>query len=103
MLADLGARTQYDGGGNVLAKSPMGDGESGSFDHVGVAEQRLLDFGGRDLLPSPIDDVLDTADNEEISVPVQVSEVAGSEPAVPKRGFCSGDIIVISPGDGGAA
>ena len=79
----------------------MGDGEGGSFDHIRVAKQCLFDLGGRDLLPSALDDILDSANNEEISVPVQISEVAGSEPAVPKRGFRSCRIIVIPLRDGG--
>ena len=68
VCADLGVLTQYDGGGDVLAKSPMEDRESGGFDHVWVAQQRLFDLGGRDLLPSSIDDLLDSANNEEVSV-----------------------------------
>ncbi len=67
----------------------MGDGEGGSFDHIGVAKQRLFDFGWRDLLSSALDNILDFANNEEIAVAVEISEVAGSEPAVPKRVFCS--------------
>ena len=77
LRADLGARTQDHSGGDVLAKSLMGYGESDGFDHVAVAKQCLFDFGGRDLLPSSVDDVLDPPDDEQISVPVQVSEVAG--------------------------
>src|SRR5262249_41952439 len=103
LCADLGVRTQHDDGGDVLAKSPMGDGENGGFGHIGMAQQRLLDLRGRDLLPAPVDHVLDAANNEEISVPVEVSQVAGSEPAVAKRGIGGGDIIVISPRDGGTS
>src|SRR5262249_3903128 len=80
----------------------MEDRESGGFDHVWVAQQRLFDLGRRDLLPSAVDDVLDAPDNEEISLCVQVPQVAGSEPAVPKSGLRSGGIIVIPPRYGGA-
>ena len=79
----------------------MGDRESGGVDHVWMAQQRLFDLGGRDLLPSSIDDVLDAANNEKVSVLVQISKVTGSEPAVPKRGRGSGGIIVVPPRDGG--
>ena len=40
---------------------------------------------------------------KQISVAVQVSEVAGSEPAVPKGGLRRGDVIVVSPRDGRAS
>src|SRR5262249_44475583 len=36
--ADMSIRTQYDDGGDVHAKSAMGGGENGSFDHVWVAQ-----------------------------------------------------------------
>jgi hypothetical protein len=94
-------RTQYDGRGDVCAKSPMGNGENGSFDHILMAQQRLFNLGGRDLLPSAVDDILDSADNEEISLRVQVPKVAGSEPAIPKSGLGSGSIIVVAPRYGG--
>ena len=63
----------------------MWDGERGSFDYIGVSKQRLIDFGWRNLLSSALNDVLDSAHNEEITVAVEISEVAGSEPAIPKR------------------
>jgi hypothetical protein len=66
--ACLGVWAQYDGGGDILAKSFMGDGENGGVDHVGVAQKRLFDLSGCDLLPAPIDNVLDAANNEKISV-----------------------------------
>ena len=71
------------------------------FDYVWMAQQRLLDLGRGDLLPSPINDVLDAPNNEEVSVLVQISKITGSEPAVPKRGRGSGGIIVVSSRDGG--
>ena len=57
---------------------------------------------GRDLLTSRLMIVFDPANDEEISVAIQVSEVAGSKPAVPKRGFVGRGIVVVSPGDGRA-
>src|SRR5262245_64164614 len=70
--ARLGALTQYDGGGNVFAKPLVRDGESSGVDHLRMSEQDLLDFGGGNLLPAPIDDVLDADDNEEVYIQVQV-------------------------------
>ena len=66
-------------------------------------QQHLFHFGGCYLLPSAIDDVLDAAGNKQISVLVQVSDVPGAKPAVPKCGFGSRDIIVIPPCDGRAS
>jgi hypothetical protein len=76
----------------------MGHSENGGFDHIRVAKQRPLYLGGDDLLPSLMDDFLDSTDNEEISLSVEVPEVASSEPAVPKCGYGSGGIIVVTPG-----
>ena len=79
-----------------------GKWESDGFDHVRMAQQGLLDVAGRDLLTSPVDDVFDPPNNEEISVAIQVSEVAGSKPAIPKCGFVGCGIVIVSPGDGRA-
>ena len=79
----------------------MGHSENGGFDHVRVAQQRRLDLAGRDFLPSPMDDLLDPTDNEEIPLRVKVAQVAGSKPAVPKCGRGGGGIIVVTPRDGG--
>src|ERR1700686_3194568 len=81
----------------------MGDGEYGGFDHIRVAQQRLFHLAGRDLLPAAVDDLFDAADDEKISLLVQVAEVAGSKPAVPKSFPGRGGIIVVSPRDGGTA
>src|SRR5262245_20113888 len=79
----------------------MGDGEGSSFDDIRVAKQHLFDLGWRDLLSSALDEILDSANNEEIDIMVEISEVAGSEPAVPKRILCSCRIVVVAPGDSG--
>jgi hypothetical protein len=81
----------------------MGHRENGGFDHIRVAQQRRLYLGGDDLLPSLMDDLLNSTDNEEIPLCVKVPQVAGSEPAVPKRGRGSGDIIVVTPGYSGTS
>ncbi len=62
----------------------MGHRENGGVDHIRVAQQRPLYFGGGDLLPSLMDNLLDPTDDEEIPLRVQIPEVAGSEPVVPK-------------------
>ena len=73
LSADLGMRTQYDGGGDVRAKSAMRDRENSGFDHIWVVQKGLFNFGRRDLLPSAVDDILYSADNEEISLRVHVA------------------------------
>src|SRR5471030_1809520 len=94
-------RAQYDSGSNVRTESGMRDGENSGFDHIRVAQQHLFDLGGRNLLPSAIDDLVDPADDEEISFHVQVTNVAGSKPSVPKGGLGSGGIVVVPPRYGG--
>src|SRR5262249_51546146 len=94
------AWTEYDGGGDIFAKSLMGGGEGGGFDDLRMSQQYLLDLGGRDLLPSSIDDVLDSPNDEEIAVPVEVSAIAGSKPAAAKCGLGGGDIVVVASCDG---
>jgi hypothetical protein len=92
---------QHDGGADVRAKSPMGHREHGGFEHIRVAQQRRLYLGRGDLLPTLVDDLLYPADDEEIPIRVEVTEVAGSEPAVPKCGRGGGGIIVVAPDYGG--
>ena len=84
LRADLGARAQDHSGGNVLAKSLCGM-ETRRLRPHRRGQECLFDFGGRDLLPSSFDDLLYSPDDEQISVPVQISEIAGAEPAVSKR------------------
>jgi hypothetical protein len=94
-----GARTQYDGSGDVSAKSCVGNSESGGFNNVRMVQQGLFDLARRDFLPAAIDDLLDPPDNEQIALRVQVPKVAGSEPAVLKGRAGGGGVIVVSPRD----
>src|SRR5262249_53306994 len=103
LCADLAVAAQDDGGGNVLAKSPMGDGESGNFDHIRMTKQRLFHCGGGNLFAVPLDDDLGSAAYEEISVPIDVFEITSSEPTVAKRGRGRGGIVVVSPGNSGTS
>jgi len=45
-----------------------------------MAGQHLLHFAGRDVLPAPDDDVLDSIGDHEVAVLVETGQIAGAEP-----------------------
>src|SRR5690348_13216636 len=87
---------KHNGHSNIFTKTGMGNGEGGGFGHGWVAQQRLFNLGGRDLLTSPFDNFPDTGNDKEISIPIEVPKVAGSKPAVPKCSFRRVTVGVIS-------
>jgi hypothetical protein len=52
-----------------------------------VAQERVVDLERRDLLPAPVDDLLQPAPQCEIALVVQRPLVAGAEPAVREGGI----------------
>ena len=102
LCGDLAAWAPYDGDGDILAKSRMGTGKAAASTTSGWLSNTSSTSAGATFCPPRLmTSFLDPADNEQISLGVEVSEVAGSEPAVPKRGLCSCGIVVVAPGDGG--
>src|ERR1044071_920454 len=99
LYVGIGTGAQHDSGGDILSKSWVLDRESGRFDHVGMFQQRLLDFGWRDLLSASVDDVFDASNHKEITVAVQVPEVASPEPIVPKCEIGGSQIVVVTSCD----
>ncbi|MGY3294065.1 hypothetical protein ACVWW5_006730 [Bradyrhizobium sp. LM3.4] len=74
----------------------MRDGKHAGLQHRRMTEQDLFDLQRRDLLPAAVDDVLDTADDEEIAVGVEVAEIAGPEPAVAEGRLCCRLVIIVA-------
>ena len=64
--------------------------EGGASHDVGMAHRRLLDLHGTYDLPPPVDDLLRSSGDEEVSVRVHVSQVAGVEPPPLQEGFRDG-------------
>src|SRR5262245_24805610 len=78
----------------------MPDRKDGSFDNIRVFKQCIFNFTRRDLLPTSFDDLLCPTNDEQISIPIKVTEVAGSKPAIAKRQFGSDGIIFVAARDG---
>src|SRR5207237_9777976 len=81
LLANRGPGARHDGGGQILAQAGMGHGERHSLRHGRMLQESLIDFAWRDLFTAAVDHLLDAPGDEEIPVLVQVTLVAGSEPA----------------------
>src|SRR5262249_12947339 len=79
---DLGVVAQHDGGSDVLAESRVANREYRRLGDLRVAQQDLLDLRRSDFLSSPINDVFDPPNDEKVTLTVQISKIAGSEPAV---------------------
>src|SRR5262249_30877988 len=69
----------------------------------GMAEQHILYLVWRDLLPGPVDQLLEPADQGEVAVRAERTDVAGAEPAVPERGARRDRIVEVLVDDGRAA
>ena len=100
---DLVLRPRNNRGGDVLTEPRMRNRKHHRFGHVGVAHQGILHLPRRDLLSTAIDDVglVDAAEQEEIAIGVEVTEIAGPEPAVAERCACRGLVLVVAAGDRG--
>src|SRR5262249_38489570 len=59
--------------------------EADSFRNGWMAEQRFINFPGRDFFTSPIDQFFDAADQSQVAVGVEITLVPGSKPAACER------------------
>src|SRR5262249_22457680 len=100
---ERGILTQYDGGADLRAETRMRDCEDHGLGHVRMAQQRQLDLGRSDLLSAPIDDIFYPADDEKVSILVQIPKVAGEKPPVAKGSGVGGRVFQVSPRDGGTS
>ena len=64
----------------------MGDADDCRVDHVGMVEQHVFDLDAVHVLARANDHVLRAVDQIEKAVGIEVSDVAGVEPAVGERG-----------------
>src|SRR5262245_18036163 len=53
----------------------------GNLGDIGMPRQDLFDLKGEDLLTTPVDHLLRSADKEKVSVLVDIADVASIEPA----------------------
>src|SRR5713226_3205880 len=74
-------RLQYDEGGDLLAEPLVGNADDRNQCHGWMTGDDLLDVLRRELLATPIDDVLDPADHLDPAVVADRAHIAGVEPA----------------------
>src|SRR5690242_2460993 len=98
-----GAGAEANEGDGNLAPGGIGDAADTRLGDIGMREQGGLDLGGIDVLAAGDDEVGATVEDVEVTVRVQVAEVAGGEPAIAEGGGGLVGAIVVAGGDGGTA
>ena len=68
--------------GDDLAPSVVRQADHGDLRHIGVLQQRVLDFGREQVLAAPDNHLLHPPGNAQIALPVERAEVARMQPAV---------------------
>src|SRR6266536_2624073 len=76
---------RHDHRAHDLAPLLVGDPDDGDLTHGRIRRECGLDLGGRDRLATSADDVACTADDGQVALVVEGSEVAGVVPAVAHR------------------
>ena len=64
-----------------------------------VLAEHLIDLARRDLLATPVDDLLEPAGDEEEAVVIQVALIAGSEPAVDEGDAVGRGVVLVARDD----
>src|SRR5206468_606212 len=85
------------GHGDLLAEIRVGHSEGGCVNHLRTSEQNVIHFLRRHLLAASVDDVLRAAGQVQMTVGIEVSEIAGPEP-VPHEGPSIGFRILVVSG-----
>jgi hypothetical protein len=75
-----------DHGHRHLAQTVVRHSENARLGDIGAGVDLRLDFGAGDILPAADDDVLLAVDDEEITVLVDIADVAGADVAVGGEG-----------------
>src|SRR5262245_29402163 len=89
------ARAQLDPGAEFFAVFRIGHANDLHVLDLGMAEQKLLDLAGIDVLAAAYDHVLDAPDDVAIAFRVDGGEVAGVHPALAVDGF--GGLLLVVP------
>ena len=74
--ASLVALDRHEGDDGLAGRGVVG-ADHGRLGHGGVADQRVLDLGGRDPVPGDVHHVVDPAQQPEVAVLVPLGAVAG--------------------------
>src|SRR5688572_4251881 len=83
--------TQDDRRGNLLAEDCVGRPESYRLRHGGMREENFIHLQWRNFFAAPIDDLLEAAENRQVTVFIENSLVSRSQPAVhERRSVCLG-------------
>src|SRR5207253_4999992 len=69
-------------GGRLLAVAGMGGRDDGGLEHRRMRADGLLDVAGRELLPTPVDHILEPPGDVDDPFGAERAEVASTEPAV---------------------
>jgi hypothetical protein len=87
-------RPQHDVGVQTLAEPVVVDAHDGRLDDVVVADERLLDLQGIDVLAAGDDHLVVAADHVEPAGPVEPTEVPGDHEAVVERLRVAGGVAL---------
>ncbi len=96
---DAGAWLQHDGRPDILAQPRMRHREGCRLAHRQMAQQRLLDVVGRDLLAAAIDDLLGAADDGEETLLVDHAQIARRQPIILQAARHAVDILQVARRD----
>jgi hypothetical protein len=81
VLAQFHRAAHDDHGHDFLAEPLVGHSDHGGLGHARVGVQHILDLAGVHVVPAADDELLLPADDEQEAVLVEVTEVAGVQPA----------------------
>ena len=80
-LRGRGPLPQHDGGPDGLAQRRVGDRKRDRLADRFVFEEDLVDLARRDLLSSPVDDLLQPTRDRDVALLVDDTRITGAEPA----------------------
>src|SRR5215468_1117866 len=81
----------------ALAETRIGHTNDGGVQDLGMCVQHLLDFARKELLPTTVDDLLQTSHDAHVASGIALAEVTGPKPAVGGEEFgIGGGILVVA-------
>src|SRR5262245_42124377 len=87
---------QYHGRSNVLTQPAMGYCKGHSFRHRRMAEEHAVDFLRRNFFPTAINDLLDTAGEEQVAIGIQIPSISRPEPAMRESAPVCHEVVFIA-------